>query len=89
LPPSHNAGAFDDDDIIHVEGDVNPARDLQIIDDELRLKDIEYMSELVVRPLSARNININSPLTHTYNIYIYIYSSLSLFLYLSMQNACS
>ncbi|KAK9475293.1 P-loop containing nucleoside triphosphate hydrolase protein [Dipodascopsis tothii] len=33
---------FDDADIIHVEGDVNPVRDLQIILDELRLKDIEF-----------------------------------------------
>ena len=31
-------GAFDDDDIIHVEGDVNPVRDLDIIHNELRLK---------------------------------------------------
>lgn len=33
---------FDDADIIHVEGDVNPTRDLEIIHDELRLKDIEF-----------------------------------------------
>lgn len=32
------AGAFDDDDVTHVEGDVNPIRDLEIISDELRLK---------------------------------------------------
>lgn len=33
---------FDDAEIIHVEGDVNPVRDLEIISDELRLKDIEF-----------------------------------------------
>lgn len=33
-----HAGSFEDDDIIHVEGDVNPVRDLEIIHDELRLK---------------------------------------------------
>ncbi|ANB11723.1 Ola1p [Sugiyamaella lignohabitans] len=33
---------FDDAEIIHIEGDVNPTRDLQIILDELRLKDIEF-----------------------------------------------
>jgi len=37
----HMTRAFDDDDVTHVEGDINPARDLQIISDELRLKDIE------------------------------------------------
>jgi len=34
--------SFDDAEIIHVEGDVNPVRDLEIISDELRLKDIEF-----------------------------------------------
>lgn len=33
---------FDDADIIHIEGDVDPIRDLQIINDELRQKDIEF-----------------------------------------------
>ncbi|KAH9838799.1 cytoplasmic protein [Rhodofomes roseus] len=34
--------AFDDADIIHVEGDVDPLRDMEIIQTELRLKDIEW-----------------------------------------------
>ena len=34
----HVTRAFDDDDIIHVEGDVDPVRDVQIIHNELRLK---------------------------------------------------
>lgn len=33
---------FDDAEIIHVEGDVDPIRDLDIIAEELRLKDIEF-----------------------------------------------
>ncbi|EDO19292.1 hypothetical protein Kpol_1036p35 [Vanderwaltozyma polyspora DSM 70294] len=33
---------FDDAEIIHIEGDVNPVRDLDIISQELRLKDIEF-----------------------------------------------
>ncbi|ESW97265.1 hypothetical protein KL918_000872 [Ogataea parapolymorpha] len=33
---------FDDADIIHIEGDVDPTRDLDIISNELRLKDIEF-----------------------------------------------
>lgn len=33
---------FDDAEIIHVEGNVDPERDLDIIADELRLKDIEF-----------------------------------------------
>lgn len=38
------AGAFEDDDVTHIEGDVNPVRDLEIISDELRLKDIEFLN---------------------------------------------
>lgn len=37
--------AFDDAEIIHVEGDVNPTRDLDIISEELRLKDIEFVEK--------------------------------------------
>jgi obg-like ATPase 1 len=36
---------FDDAEIIHVEGDVNPTRDLDIIQEELRLKDIEFVEK--------------------------------------------
>lgn len=38
--------AFEDEDIIHVEGDVDPIRDLEIIANELRLKDLEKLKEL-------------------------------------------
>ena len=36
---------FDDAEIIHVEGDVDPIRDLDIISEELRLKDIEFVEK--------------------------------------------
>ena len=39
------SGAFDEEEIIHVEGDVNPARDLDIIHSELRFKDTEYLNK--------------------------------------------
>lgn len=35
--------AFDDDDVTHVEGDVNPVRDLDIISSELIKKDLQYL----------------------------------------------
>lgn len=37
--------AFDDDEVTHVEGDVNPLRDMEIIQTELRLKDIEWVEK--------------------------------------------
>jgi len=36
-------GAFDSEEVTHVEGDVNPIRDIEIINEELRLKDEEYL----------------------------------------------
>lgn len=38
-------GAFSDEDVIHVEGELDPLRDLEIIHDELRLKDMEFMEK--------------------------------------------
>lgn len=36
---------FDDAEIIHIEGDVDPVRDLTIISEELRIKDIEFVEK--------------------------------------------
>jgi len=36
----HVIRAFEDEEVTHVEGNVDPVRDLDIISDELRLKDI-------------------------------------------------
>lgn len=37
--------AFDDAEVTHVEGDVDPLRDMEIIQTELRLKDIEWVEK--------------------------------------------
>ena len=36
-------GTFESEEITHVEGDVNPVRDIEIINEELRLKDEEFL----------------------------------------------
>ncbi|XP_018915942.2 obg-like ATPase 1 isoform X1 [Bemisia tabaci] len=41
----HLCRAFEDEDVTHVEGDVNPVRDLEIINEELRLKDEDYLKK--------------------------------------------
>lgn len=41
-------GAFEDDDVTHVEGNVDPIRDLGIISEELRLKDEQNLTKLIV-----------------------------------------
>ncbi|XP_039456113.1 obg-like ATPase 1 isoform X3 [Oreochromis aureus] len=43
----YRRGAFDDEDIIHVEGTVEPVRDMEIIHEELRLKDEEMISPII------------------------------------------
>lgn len=41
----HMLRIFKDDDITHVEGAVDPVRDIQIINDELRLKDLQAIEK--------------------------------------------
>ncbi|OWZ49390.1 GTP-binding protein YchF [Cryptococcus neoformans var. grubii Br795] len=49
--------AFDDAEVIHVEGDVDPLRDMQIISTELRLKDIEWVEKELDRlKKSSKNL---------------------------------
>ncbi|HLR24215.1 MAG TPA: redox-regulated ATPase YchF [Fodinibius sp.] len=43
----HVVRCFDDENVIHVEGDVNPTRDVHIIEDELILKDLESVEKRV------------------------------------------
>lgn len=40
-----STGAFDSTEITHVEGDVDPVRDMEIIHNELRLKDEEFLDK--------------------------------------------
>ncbi|OXA62183.1 Obg-like ATPase 1 [Folsomia candida] len=39
----HVCRAFDDTEVIHVDGEIDPVRDLDTISEELRLKDEEYL----------------------------------------------
>ncbi|KAG8196393.1 hypothetical protein JTE90_009030 [Oedothorax gibbosus] len=43
----HLCRCFEDEDVSHVEGDINPVRDIDIINEELRLKDEVYITEIV------------------------------------------
>lgn len=43
----HVVRGFSDEDVIHVEGEVDPVRDLAIIHEELRLKDVEFLTKQV------------------------------------------
>jgi GTP-binding protein YchF len=45
----HVLRCFDDDNVIHVDGNVNPVRDKEIIDTELQLKDLESVEKKIAR----------------------------------------
>jgi GTP-binding protein YchF len=45
----HVLRCFDNDNIIHVHGDVNPIRDKEIIDTELQLKDLDAIEKRIDR----------------------------------------
>ena len=53
--------AFDDSEVIHVEGDVDPIRDMEIIKEELRLKDTEWVEKhLDALKKASRSLNSTS-----------------------------
>ena len=45
----HVLRCFDDDNVIHVDGNVNPVRDKEIIDTELQLKDLDSVEKKISR----------------------------------------
>lgn len=61
-------GAFDEDDVTHVEGEVDPVRDLEIISDELRLKDIELLHSVVEKVEKNAQRSNDKKLKEEYNI---------------------
>ncbi|MDR2765378.1 MAG: redox-regulated ATPase YchF [Tannerella sp.] len=45
----HVLRCFDDDNIVHVDGSVNPVRDREIIDTELQIKDLETVDSRIAK----------------------------------------
>jgi GTP-binding protein YchF len=45
----HVSRCFEDDNIIHVDGSVNPVRDKEIIDTELQLKDLDSIEKKIAK----------------------------------------
>ena len=54
---AHVVRCFDNDDIVHVSGSVDPLRDGEVIDTELALADIETLQKAITRV--SRNIKAN------------------------------
>ncbi len=49
----HVLRCFDDDNVTHVDGSVNPVRDKEIIDAELQIKDLETVESRLAKTLKA------------------------------------
>ena len=45
----HVLRCFDDDNIVHVDGSVDPVRDKEIIDAELQIKDLETVDSRIAK----------------------------------------
>lgn len=59
----HVLRCFEDDNIVHVDGSVNPVRDKEIIDTELQLKDLDTIDKKIQRLERAAKSNDKDALT--------------------------
>ena len=76
-------GAFEGEDVTHVEGDVNPVRDLEIISEELRKKVEEHeITKIIFSVHSTRG----PLLLVRYGDHIIFYNQHITFFFLRMKN---
>src|SRR5882672_10985638 len=63
----HVVRCFDDDNVIHVDGSVNPVRDKEIIDTELQLKDLESVETKIKKYEKLAKSGADKEAVKTYN----------------------
>lgn len=56
----HVLRCFDDDNIVHVDGRVDPVRDKEIIDYELQIKDLETIDSRIAKVQNKRKLEVIS-----------------------------
>lgn len=64
----HVVRCFDSDDIIHVSGDVDPIRDIEVINLELRLSDLQVADNVISR--LEKQIKTKKELVPAYNLMV-------------------
>ncbi|MDR1416027.1 MAG: redox-regulated ATPase YchF, partial [Prevotellaceae bacterium] len=72
----HVLRCFDDDNITHVDGSVNPVRDKEIIDFELQLKDLETVEGRIARVQKAAQTGGDKEAKRMYEILLHYQSAL-------------
>ena len=63
----HVLRCFDDDNVVHVDGKVNPVADKEIIDTELQLKDLESVDVKLKKFEKAAKVGNDKDAVKTYN----------------------
>jgi len=66
----HVLRCFEDDNVIHVDGNVNPIRDKEIIDIELQLKDLESVEKKVQKTEKIAKVSSDKEVKKNYEILV-------------------
>ncbi len=64
----HVLRCFDDDNVVHVDGNVNPVRDKEIIDTELQLKDLESVDAKMKKFEKLAKTGTDKEAVRTFNV---------------------
>ena len=64
----HVLRCFDDDNVVHVDGSVDPVRDKEIIDIELQLKDLETIEQRILKVKKIAEIGANKDAKMEYGV---------------------
>jgi ribosome-binding ATPase len=64
----HVLRCFDDDNVIHVDGSVNPVRDKEIIDTELQLKDLDSVEKKLSKTEKNARVGSDKEAQHAHEL---------------------
>jgi ribosome-binding ATPase len=73
----HVVRCFDDPNVIHVDGNVNPVRDKEVIDTELQLKDLEVLEARMGKTKKVAQTSGDKEAKRIYELYEVLYKQLS------------
>ena len=66
----HVLRCFDDPNVVHVDGNVNPVRDKETIDFELQLKDLDTIEKRIQRIEKIAKVGADKDAKKTYEVYL-------------------
>lgn len=66
----HVLRCFEDENIVHVDGSVNPVRDKEVIDTELQLKDLETVEKIIGKVEKQAKVSGDKEAKKKYELYL-------------------